>query len=185
LFAVAARVSVDDDAGEPLYYVQQKAFRLREEITVYRDVTQSIALYRVRADRVLDISARYAIVDATDTPVGAVQRRGLRSLWRAHYEIELEGALAFVVSEENPWVRLLDNVVGTIPVLDLLGGYFLNPSYRLQRAGSDDAILRLRKQRALFEGRFSIDKVGPLPAEEERVAVLGLLIVVLLERSRG
>jgi hypothetical protein len=38
--AVAPQISVFDAAGHPQLYVEQRAFRLRESVTVFRDAAQ-------------------------------------------------------------------------------------------------------------------------------------------------
>jgi uncharacterized protein YxjI len=184
--ALAPQISVTDAQGRLLYYVRQKAFKLRESITVFADAEQTRALYRVEADRVIDFGARYTIEDAdTGATLGAVRRRGLRSIWRAHYEVERGGATVFEAREENPWIKVADGLLGELPVVGLLSGYLLHPAYRLTAAGGAPA-LRMKKAAALFEGRYTIERAAPAAAEaDERLAVLGLLMLVLLERSRG
>ncbi len=69
-------------------YVKQKAFRLREQITVYTDESQRQALLGIRARQMLDVSATYDVTDlATGETVGALKRRGLRSILRDHWLI--------------------------------------------------------------------------------------------------
>jgi len=185
--AIAPQIFVTDASGQPLLYVRQKAFKLKESITVFADEGQTRALYRINADRVIDFGARYIIEDAASgATLGAVRRRGLRSIWRAHYEVERGGAPLLEAREENPWVKVADGLLGEVPILGLVSGYLFHPAYRLARAGSGEAFLRMKKQAAFLEGRYTIERTGP-PAgdDDERLAVLGLLMLVLLERSRG
>lgn len=84
---MAPQISVTDASGALLFYVKQKAFKLKESVTVFRDAEQTQPLYRIAADRVLDISAQYRIDEEGGAPLGVLQRRGMRSLWRAHYEV--------------------------------------------------------------------------------------------------
>ena len=77
--AVSPQVSVTDAGGELVFYVRQKAFKLKEAITVFADVEQTRPLYRIAADRVIDISARYRIEDESGVSLGFLQRRGMRS----------------------------------------------------------------------------------------------------------
>lgn len=191
--ALAPQLSVTDAAGQLLFYVRQKAFKLKEAVTVFADEGQTRALYRIDADRIIDFSARYRITDAsTGAELGVVQRRGMRSIWRAHYEIQRGGATAMDVREENPWIRVLDGLMSDVPVLGMFTGYAFHPAYRLSAAGAGDgapAMLRMVKRPALFEGRYEIERPGATPAggsdDDERLAVLGLLMIVLLERVRG
>ena len=185
LVALSGQISVTDATGQLICYVKQKAFKLKEAVTVFADAAQTRALYTVAADRVLDISAQYHIRDVAGAPIGTVQRRGMRSIWRAHYEILRDGAPAFVMQEENPWIKVIDGVLEDIPLVGMLTGYILHPAYRATRAGSGEAVLRAVKQPALFEGRYKVDRIGALDDDEERLIVLGVLMLLLLERSRG
>lgn len=184
--AVAPQISVIDSAGELLLYVYQKAFTLKDSVTVYRDVEQTRPLYRMNADRILDISARYAIEQEGGGPLGVLQRHGMRSLWRAHYELERGGAVMLTIREENAWVKVIDGVLSEIPFVGILSGYFFHPTYRVARADDEPAVLRVIKQPALFEGRYTIERPGAvLPEGDETLAVLAVLMMLLQERGRG
>ena len=185
LLAIASQITVTDAAGRVICYVKQKAFRLREAVTVYADATQQRPLYRISADRVIDFSARYHVEDEAGQPLGTVQRSGMRSIWRAHYEVQQGGQPRFVVREENPWVKVVDNLLGEIPVLGILTGYLFHPAYVVTRADSGQAMLRVVKRPALFEGRYTVEQLGAIPDAEEPLAVLGILMMLLLERTRG
>src|SRR3954468_1128541 len=61
LLAISSQISVRDASGHLLCHVKQKAFKLKEEVTVFGDEAQTRPLYRINADRVIDISAQYQI----------------------------------------------------------------------------------------------------------------------------
>jgi len=186
LIAIASQISVRDASGRLICYVKQKAFKLREAVTVYGDEAQTRPLYRIQADRVLDISAQYHVEDvATGAALGVVQRRGMRSFWRAHYEVLRDGRLVFTIQEENPWVKMFDSLVGELPIIGMFTGYLLHPAYRVSRAGGDEPVLRAVKQPAFFEGRYRVESPGALSDEDERLALLAILMMLLLERQRG
>jgi len=74
--------------GNLRFYVKQKAFRLKERITVYADEGQKQAMLGIQARQVLDISAVYDITDlATGDKVGAMRRKGLKSIIRDEWSI--------------------------------------------------------------------------------------------------
>ena len=185
VIAIAPQITVTDAAGAVIAYVKQKAFKLKEAVTVFSDSTQARALYRIEADRVLDISATYHITDAAGTPLGAVQRRGMKSIWRAHYEMHRDGRPVFLIREENPWVKVIDGFLGEIPIVGLFTGYLFHPAYRVTRVDGDVPVLRATKKPALFEGRYVVDRLGDLSEDEERLTLLGVIMLLLLERDRG
>ncbi len=182
-FALAPQISVRDAAGQLVFYVRQKAFKLKEAVTIFADEAQTRALYTITADRVFDISARYHIAEHGGRPVGTIQRRGLKSIWRAQYEVHDAAGASLVIREEKPWVKLIDGLIGEVPVLGMVSGYIFHPAYIVTGATTGVLTLRLRKQPAFLEGRYTIERVAESP--DDKLAVLSLLMLVLLERERG
>lgn len=185
LLAIASQIAVTDAQGQLVYYVKQKAFKLKEAVTVFADQGQTRPLYTIAADRILDISARYRIEDPGGAELGVLQRRGMRSLWKAHYEIHRGGQQTLLIREENGWIKVLDSVVGGIPIVGIFTGYMFHPAYLVSRGEAQPTLLRVVKQPALFEGRFRIDAVSPPDGQQTELAVLGILMMLLLERARG
>lgn len=185
ILAIAEQIAVTDARGATVLYVKQKAFKLKEAVTVFADATQTQPLYKIAADRILDISARYRIEDRGGAEMGVIQRHGMRSFWRAHYDIHQGGRPVFMIREENPWVKVLDGLLGNIPILSFFTGYFFHPAYLVSRGEGQPPVMRVPKVPALFEGRYRIDLLDPTQAESLDVAVLGVLMMLLLERARG
>lgn len=186
IMAISPQISVNDASGRLLMYVKQKAFKLKEAVTVFADEAQTQPIYRIAADRVLDISATYHFTDASGQPLGALQRKGMRSLWRAHYEVHRGGGPVLVIREEKPWVKVMDGIFGEIPVLGMFSGYVFHPAYVVTRADTGELVMRIVKQPAMWEGKYTIEKVSAsLRPEDETLAVLNLLMMLLLERRRG
>jgi hypothetical protein len=183
--AIAPQISVFDAAGALQLYVKQRAFTLKESVSVFRDADQARPLYRITADRILDISAQYRIDGEGGTPLGVLHRQGMRSLWRAHYEVSRGGVPFLTIREENPWVKVLDGLVGEIPIVGFFTGYVLHPAYRVARAHPPALVMRAVKRPALFESRYTIEQVEDLTGEEQTLALLALLMLLLLERGRG
>ena len=182
--ALSPQVKVSDASGRVVLYTKQKAFKLKEAVTVFADVEQARPLYTINADRVLDFNARYNIADTAGRPLGAIARKGRKSLWRAHYEVMDGGGQPMTIQEENGWVKVGDALFGEIPILGIFSGYVFNPSYVLTNA-SGAPLMRIAKQPAFMEGRFRIEKLAELSESDETRAVLGFLMMVLLERRRG
>lgn len=186
IIALAPQASVRDATGQEILYVKQKLLRLKERIRVLADSSQSRQLYEINADRVLDISPRFTFTDAAGQVVGAVKRRGARSLWRSTYDVTAADGSALLIEEVDPWVKLLDGLLGGIPILGAFTGYFLHPTYAVREQPANRDVLRVRKHRSFFESRFSIELDGGGPAEAAETAVLlAILTMVLLERERG
>lgn len=186
ILALASQATVTDADGRVVLHTRQKLLKFREHVEIFTNEGRSTLLAEIKADQVIDWSARYHATDADGRPIGAVGRRGWRSLWKAHYEVFNPGDPRpdFSIREENPGAKLLDAFLGEIPLLGILTGYFCHPRYAATRADGRPA-MRLTKQPAFFEGRFQIDKLGELGPREELNLILGFLMLVLLERGRG
>jgi len=184
LLAIAQQLSVRDAQDNLVFYVKRKAFKLKESITVFADEAQARPLYHINADRVIDFSARYLFTDNAGNMLGSIKRHGMRSLWKSHYEIEDDRNAAMSLNEENAWIKVFDSLLGELPVVGMLTGYLFHPAYLLARADGT-VLLRMEKRPAFFEGKYSVERRAELTPAEETRALLGLLMMILLERSRG
>ena len=178
------RVRVTDAAGRQVAYLRKKKFRLKEDVRVYEDEDQNRQLFRMRANRVVDFGASYAVSGPDGRPLGAVRQRGVRSLWKSTYEVaDPNGKTIGVIHEENPFVKVLDSLAEALPFADALGGLFFNPAYLVDLGG--ETVLRLKKERSVFESRFRLDRLGDFSEDEEDLLLASLMMVLLLERDRG
>ena len=150
----------------------------------YRDATQSHLFFRIEADRVLDFSANYSFTDASGNSWGTVRRKGMKSLWSAHYEIIHDDQVEMTIQEESPMQKLLEGLLGGIPVIGWIAIYLINPSYIIRRPDGE-TLLRLTKKPAILEGKFQLEKLNDLPEDDELRALLSVIMVGLLERARG
>ena len=181
---IGTRVRVVDAAGQLVAYVRKKKFKLKEDVSVYGDEDQRDLLFRIKADRVVDFGASYAISAPDGRPLGAVRQQGVRSLWKSSYSIaDARYEEVGLIHEENPWVKVLDSLAEAIPFADALGGLFFNPAYLAQLYGTD--VLRIRKQPSLLESSFRIEKLADFSEGEEDLLLAGIIMMVLLERDRG
>lgn len=185
LLALASQIYVNDASGALLGYVKQKMFKLKEDINIFTDESQTNVLYNIKADRVLDFSARYTFRDGAGNVIGSIKRQGMRSIWKANYEVaDAHDQLVCSIHEENAWIKVVDALVGEIPILGMFTGYIFNPAYIMQR-NDGTPIARLAKQPAFFEGKFQIEPKGQIASEEEPRILLSFLTMTLLERRRG
>jgi uncharacterized protein YxjI len=184
ILALSPQMYVQDASGGEVCYVKQKLFRLREKVEVFTDSSRRTLLSTIQADRIIDFNAHYAFTMADGTRLGSVRRRGMRSIWRANYEI-LDGAGSLVMSmhEENPGAKLLDSVLGEIPIVGLFTGFFCHPRYSIKVG--ENVVARVTKSRSFLESRFVVEQVVPLDPQNELRMVHSLLMFVLMERSRG
>jgi uncharacterized protein YxjI len=185
LLALASQIRITDANGQMLGYVKQKMFKLKEDIRVFADEAQTTELFGIKADRILDFSAKYNFTDRNGVLLGSIRRKGMRSIWKAHYEIYDEREnLIMEIHEESAWVKVFDALIGEIPVVGAFTGYLFNPAYLVSKTGGAVGA-RLQKQPAFFEGKFQLTSQGQMNQMEETQVLLSVLTMTLLERGRG
>ena len=174
-----------DASGNTLAFVRQKMLKLVDEVQVFTDETRTSLKYTITANKWIDFSATYTFTNSQGKEVGRIARKGWSSIWKARYEIFDERQQPdLLVREENAWVRVGDAVLGQIPILSILTGYLFNPAYIITRPNGTE-VVRLKKNPSFFGRRFTIEKLGKFEQGEEERIVLGLMMMILLERRRG
>jgi uncharacterized protein YxjI len=177
--------TVRDANGETTAYVKQKMFKLIESIDVFTDESQKTKQYNIKANQWLDFSAAYIFRNSEGNEIGSVARKGWASIWKARYEVFDENKKAdLLIQEENGWVKVLDALLGEIPILGMFTGYFFNPSYSVARPDGT-LVARLKKDASFFGRKFSVQNLAAFEAGEEERIVLSLMMMILLERRRG
>nr|MBN1228430.1 hypothetical protein [Anaerolineae bacterium] len=186
IVAIAPQIFIRDASENELFYVHQKAFKLKEEITVYRDQSKADSLYSISADRVIDFSAKYTIRDAAGTTLGALRREGAKSIFKASYLLlGPEDTQTHHIKEDNAWIRVADAVLESIPVVGMISGYLFHPSYTIYDM-TEKPLMRLTKKPAFFEGAFEINALDESIDEvTETRLLLSYMMMILLERARG
>lgn len=195
IFSLGAKVTVCDAADQELFYVDQKAFKLKEDVAIRSLTSQDDrSTYHLKADRALDFGASYQITDDQGEVLGTLKRHGKRSLWRVHYELDLasnstthDAMRSATVQETNPSVKLVDGLINMIPIPvipELVTNWVLHPAYQLSNANGEP-IMRFQKRTALFERKFTIEKVGTHQDDSEIPQLLGLMMIAILEQDRG
>jgi uncharacterized protein YxjI len=186
LIALSSQIYVEDASGQQICYVKQKLLRFREKVEVFTNDSQAQLMATIEADRIIDWSARYTFRDAHGNELGAVGRRGMKSLWRSHYEVFAPGSsdISFLIREENPGAKLMDGFIGQIPVLGMFSGYMFHPRYLASRPDGTP-VFRLTKQSAFWEGRFELAQINAASDGEHNALMFAFLMMNLLERNRG
>ena len=185
VIALAPQITVTDANNQNICYVRQKMMRLKEAVEVFTDKKKGEKICEIKANKILDISATYNFYDNAGNQFGAVRRKGLKSLWKAHYEILDHEDPEMLIREEKPWVKVIDGLIGEIPIIGLISGFIFHPSYLITRQDNGEEMMRVKKQSAFFESKFVIEKLGNFDEGDQMRMIISTLMMVLLERSRG
>jgi len=185
VLALSPQFFVRDAEGNDVAYVKQKLFKLKEDITVYDNEHQTKALYRIKANQWIDWSASYLFYDAEGQELGKIGRKGAKSLWKATYELfDSNNTKDFNIIEGNAFVKIIDGVFSEIPVLGFFTGYIFNPTYHITDIDGEEVAI-FRKEPSFLGKKFTLNQIRDTNDDADLRIILGLMMMVLLERSRG
>lgn len=91
VLALVGKVHVYDESGTVVAYSKQKAFKLREDIKIFTDESESTLICQINARQIIDVGATYDVRTPDGAYVGALKRKGLKSILRDEWLILSEG----------------------------------------------------------------------------------------------
>lgn len=101
-------VRAGDKDGPLLALAQQKRMALREQVTFYADEQQTQPLFGFKAQRRLDVAARYDITDAQGQQIGWFKKDFAASMLRSTWQMGVPGqSLEGKGEERNAAVAIL------------------------------------------------------------------------------
>ena len=88
LKVIGASFHIYNPSGGLEFYVNQKGFKLKEDIRIFTGEDMSNEILSIKARNILDISATYDVYEtATGEKVGAIRRKGLKSIFKDEWLI--------------------------------------------------------------------------------------------------
>jgi uncharacterized protein YxjI len=183
VLAVAPQFYVRDADGQLILYIRQKLFAFKEKISLFRDEKQTDLALSIQADRIIDFSANYSITDTQGVKLGSIRRQGMRSIWRASYEVTKDQQVIATLTEIDPWKKVIDNLLGEIPIIGTIISMLVNPSFMLKSADGQN-LYRITKEVSFLERKFKIHREGQVEGLET-LYVPCVLMMILLEGNRG
>lgn len=114
---LGATFRIYDTSDQLQFYIKQKAFKLKEEINVFRDEGQTDKRLTIKARSISDFNSGYDIVDATTgESVGGAKRKGLKSLFKDEWDVlDADGALIGKVEETGGFMILVRKFFKFLP----------------------------------------------------------------------
>jgi uncharacterized protein YxjI len=148
VFALAGKFRMYDPMNNLVMFSEQKMFRLREDIRVYGDEAKTREVLSIKARQIMDFSAAYDVVDTEmNQKVGALRRKGWRSLLRDEWE----------VLDENDNVKglLFEDSMGLAMLRRLLLGSWLPQNYDI--TFGESRVADLKQNFNLFRYELNLD----------------------------
>ncbi len=158
--------------GSLVCYVKQKAFKLKEAITVYADEGMSDVLMTIQARSIMDFSGTYDVTTVGGENLGALKRKGMKSIIRDEWEIhDANGEVIGNIIEDSALMAIVRRFLSNL----------IPQSFTVTIRGNEVASFdqHFNPFVAKYDIDFSMDQTGELDRR------LGLAAVVLLLAIEG
>jgi uncharacterized protein YxjI len=108
-----AAFHIYDGSGHLAFYSKQKAFKLKEDIRLYTGEDMKTEVLTILARQVIDFSAGYDVIEtATQSKIGALRRKGMKSIFRDEWTILDAGDMEIgVIREDSTALALIRRFV--------------------------------------------------------------------------
>ncbi len=165
-----------DVDGETLrFYVDQKAFKLREQITVYRDESMQAPMLEIRARKIIDFSSAYDVTTPEGERVGTLRRKGLKSMIQDEWDILGPGEQPIgLVKEDSLLLAMLRRFLSNL----------IPQRYDVTVGGQVVASFSQRFNPFIFkmDVDFSPDGAGLL---DRRLGIAAVILLLAIEGRQG
>jgi hypothetical protein len=173
VFALTGKVRFFDPQGNLALFVQQKMFKLREDIRIYSDEARTQELLLIKARQIIDWSAAYDVVDSlSGQKIGAFRRKGWKSMVRDEWEV--------LDVNDQPVGMLFEDSVGRALLRRLLLGSLLPQDYDM--TVGETRVADLRQKFSFFGYQmvldFSMDTAGKL---DRRLGIAAGTLLSIIE----
>lgn len=148
VFALTGKFRLFDPMNNLVMFSEQKMFRWREDIRVYSDETKTREVLSIQARQIVDFSAAYDVVDTEmNQKVGALRRKGWRSLLRDEWEV--------LDANDNVKGLLFEDSMGLAMLRRLLLGSWLPQNYDI--TFGESRVADLKQNFNLFRYELNLD----------------------------
>jgi len=176
LTLMGAKFHVYDPAGNLIGFSKQKAFKLKEDIRVYRDESMEQEFLTIGARSIIDFAAAYDVTDArSGRRLGVLKRAGFSSMLRDKW-------LVFDASETQ---------VGTIEedsmLLALIRRFATNliPQSFTMKDNNGGEIAEFKTHFNPFVHRMTVSVRPNCPLDQAVPLAAGILLVAIEGRQQG
>jgi hypothetical protein len=121
-YEVSTLVPEGEEPDQPVCFVQQRRFKLKEEINAFTDDTRSSVVFTIKARQRWDPAGTYDIADDTGARIGQLKKIFGRSLLRSTWEInDAQGEKIGWAQESNMAIALVRRFVDFLALVPLVG----------------------------------------------------------------
>lgn len=173
-----AEMRIYDQSSQIVALAKAKAFKLREDITIFSDESMQNPLVLIKAKNIIDISATYEIMLPDGTQLGSMTRKGIKSfLVRDEWIINNpDGFGVGSVAEEGAWLSFFRRVFSLISLI-YPQKYLL--TYKDQQLGVFKRTYNLMAVR--YNMNFEVDAFNKI---DQRLAFASVVLLALIDSSK-
>jgi uncharacterized protein YxjI len=175
--ALTGRFRFYDPMGNLVMFSEQKMFKLREDIRVYADEDKMREVLSIKARQIIDFSASYDVVDTeTNQKVGALRRKGLRSLLRDEWEV--------LDANDNVIGMLFEDSMGLALLRRFLLGSWLPQNYDM--TVGETRVADLKQNFNLFRYELNLDfSMDPSQRLDRRLGIAAGILLAAVEGKQS
>jgi uncharacterized protein YxjI len=173
IFALTGKLRFYNPQEQLVLYVEQKMFRLREDIRVYGDENKSQEVLLIQARNIVDFNAAYDVIDvAFNQKIGTLRRRGWRSMMRDEWEV--------LDTNDQVTGMLFEDSVRQALLRRLLLGSLLPQNYDMTLG--ETRVADLRQRFNLFAYQMDIDfTMDPTRTLDRRLGIAAATLLAIIE----
>lgn len=173
VFALTGKLRFYNPQEQLVLFSEQKMFKLREDIRLYADEQKSQEILSIKARQIIDFSAAYDVFDSgTGQKVGALRRKGLKSILRDEWEVlDMNDQVLGMLFEDNMTRAMLRR---------LLLGAWLPQDYDLTLG--EQRVADLKQRFNLFRYEMDIDfSVDSARRLDRRLGLAAATLIAIVE----
>ena len=177
VFALTGKVRLYSPDGSLQMYSEQKMFKLREDITIFSDESKSQPILNIKARQIIDFSAAYDVNDLTENrKVGALRRKGFRSMMRDEWEV--------LDINDQPIAILTEDSLGLALLRRLVLGTLLPQNYDMLIGA--ERVADLKQRFNLFRYELDLDFTGDTAQRiDRRIGIAAGVLLAIVEGKQS
>jgi uncharacterized protein YxjI len=177
VFALTGRLRFYNPQEQLVLYVEQKMFRLREDIRLFADENKSQEVLLIKARTIIDFNTAYDVIDAPfNQKVGTLRRKGWRSMVRDEWEI--------LDANDQVVGMLFEDSVGQALLRRLLLGTLLPQNYDMTIGSS--RVSDLRQRFNLFAYQMDLDfSMDPAHKLDRQMGIAAATLLAIVEGKQS
>jgi hypothetical protein len=193
LVLVGAKIDVTDQAsGQAVGFIKMKAFKLKEDIRLYSDATETEELLTIKARQIIDFGATYDVSDPqTGSLLFSLQRKGLKSSFvRDNWLILDPQGNQYGYYEEAGTLALMRRYVSWIPFFGAFVDFvffFLAIDYELYvtTSGQRQLAATMTRRKNPFVVKYTTNSMVGETTVDNRITVAASTMLTIIEASKN